>query len=186
MIIIYRLIIMDPYPRVGKRCKNTSRFKKNTNLCHYETTPIASHNTSSHPRTGKRCKNTFRYKKSKKLCVYSYKNSRLRKRSTRKNYRDKPLPIDQQKQILESPDKYVLYSPEDLQNNSPPMNEADLVVDSPDKSVLYSPEDKPFTMEEQEQIVESPDNSVLYSPEDLINQPGKVKDKSVLYSPDKF
>jgi hypothetical protein len=66
------------------------------------------------------------------------------------------------------------------------MNEKDLVVESPDKSVLYSPEDTP--MNEKDLVVESPDNSVLYSPEDLVNkkQP-KVSDKSTLYSPeDKF
>lgn len=157
---------MEPYPRVGKRCKKTSRFKKSTQLCHYETTPVASHNTSSHPRTGKRCKNTFRYKKSKKLCVY--RDSR--KRSKRLNYRDKPLPIDQQERIVGSPDA--------------PMTEEELVVNLPDKSVLYSPEDAPIN--EKNLVVESPDNSVLYSPEDLVNQKTKVTDKSVLYSPDKF
>jgi hypothetical protein len=62
---------MDSQPRTGKRCKNTYRYKKHTNLCHRveQGTPIGSHNTRSYPRNGKRCKPTYRQNKSKKMCI---------------------------------------------------------------------------------------------------------------------
>ena len=62
---------MDSHPRTGKRCKNTYRYKKQTNLCHRreQGTPTASHNTRSYARNGKRCKPTYRQNKSKKLCI---------------------------------------------------------------------------------------------------------------------
>jgi hypothetical protein len=180
---------MDSHLRTGKRCKNTYRYKKSTNLCHRteQGTPIASHNSRSYRRTGKRCKRTYRYNKNRRLCISkvgspspvgyeSYERLGKRCKKSYRHHKPSGLCVYTKKKRNRKPR---------VTKESPlTMEQQEEMIESPfnspveDKSVVYSPASSiPFNSPVE-------DKSVVYSPESPIPFNSPVEDKSVLYSPE--
>ena len=118
------------YPRKGKRCKPTYRQNKTRRLCVSKLFIPSPVSYESYERLGKRCKKSFRHHKPTGLCVYTTKK---RKKHVIKKV---PLTIEQQEEMVASPDNFqspltspedVMYSPDNFESPNSP------------EEVIYSP-----------------------------------------------